>query len=393
MAFRSPQSDTDSDSTHSVYSSAKDSPSDLLLASTPRESASSKMSDDRVSALEQALSELQAGTQQRFDTILQLLMEQQRQRTPTPPTIPSPTPRIRAPPPALPSEFDGDRSKGPAFLNSCQTYIRLCPDSFSDDQVKITWSLSYMKSGRAAKWAARVFKYEEDERNPKFLDWADFRDEFRKEFCPAHSDAAAINKLETTSYFQRTRLVDEYRDEFLDLITEAGYTDPKTLVVKFRRGLNPQVQNAVATMAAGRPSDTSPTHWYEAARNVDQNRASNEAFQSSFRSSAPARPTTSGILCPPTLAHVCPSPGHPVPMDVDASQKRDALPLSCYRCKKPGHKSPECPQRFDVRTFTIQDLESELAERMAQLDVVSVEDSPAEPEENSEKLDFVKDDE
>ena len=195
------------------------------------------------------------------------------------------------------------------------------------------------------------------------------------------------------SYFQRTRSVDEYLDEFLDLITEAGYTDPKTLVVKFQRGLNPQVQNAVATMAAGRPSDTSPTHWYEAARNVDQNRASNEAFQSSFRSSAPTRLTTSGILRPPTLAHVRPSPGHPVPMDVDASQKRDALPLTCYRCKKPGHKSPECPQRFDVRTFTIQDLESELAERMAQLDVVSVEDSPAEPEGNSEKLDFVKDDE
>jgi len=149
-----------------------------------------------------------------------------------------------------------------------------------------------MKSGRAAKWAARVFKYEEDEGNQRFLDWSDFRDEFRKEFCPAHSDAAAINKLETMSYFQGTRSVDEYLDEFLDLIAEAGYTDPKTLVVKFRRGLNPQVQNVVATMTAGRPSDTFPTAWYEAARNVDQNRTSNEAFQSSFCSSTPARLVT-----------------------------------------------------------------------------------------------------
>jgi len=250
-----------------------------------------------------------------------------------------------------------------------------------------------MKSGRANKWAARIFKYEEDEGNPRFLDWSDFRDEFQKEFCPAHSDAAAINKLETTSYFQRTRSVDEYLDKFLDLIAEAGYTDPKTLVVKFRRGLNPQVQNMVATMASGRPSDIFPTAWYEAARNIDQNRASNEAFQSSFRSSAPARPVTSGILRPPTMAHVTPSPGHPVPMDVDANRRRTMLPLSCYRCKKPGHKSPDCPLRFDVRTFTIQDLESELAERMAQLDVVPVEDSPAEPEESSEKLDFAQDDE
>jgi len=31
--------------------------------------------------------------------------------------------------------------------------------------------------------------------------------------------------------------MDEYLDEFQDLITEAGYSDLKTIVVKFRRGL------------------------------------------------------------------------------------------------------------------------------------------------------------
>jgi hypothetical protein len=366
------------------------------------------MSDERLSTLEQALADSEARqieTQKQlehlvngFQHLQQLILQQQHTSHPKspPPEKPLPPPitsRIRAPPPALPSEFDGDRNRGPAFLNSCQTYIRLCPDSFSDDQAKITWSLSYMKSGRAAKWAARIFKYEEDEGQAKFLDWMDFREEFRKEFCPANSDAAAINRLETTSYFQRTRSVDEYLDEFLDLIAEAGYTDPKTLVVKFRRGLNPQVQNAVATMSAGRPSDVSPTAWYEAARTVDQNRASNEAFQSSFRNPPPVRPIASGILRPPTMAHVSPSPGHPVPMDVDANRRRTALPPTCYRCKKPGHKSPECPLRFDVRTLTIEDLESLLEDKYAKLDVVPTDDSLTEPEEVSEKPDFVKDDE
>ena len=62
---------------------------------------------------------------------------------------------------------------------------------------------------------------------------------------------AAINVLESTSYFQESRSVDNYLDEFIDLITEAGYTDPKIVVVKFRRGLKPEIQNAIAMMAYG----------------------------------------------------------------------------------------------------------------------------------------------
>ena len=42
--------------------------------------------------------------------------------------------------PALPSEFNGDRTKGMSFLNSCQTYIRLCPDEFRDEQTKVVWA-------------------------------------------------------------------------------------------------------------------------------------------------------------------------------------------------------------------------------------------------------------
>ena len=42
--------------------------------------------------------------------------------------------------------------------------------------------------------------------------------------------------------------MDDYLNEFLDLIAESRYTDPKTLVVKFRRGLDLQIQNVVAIM-------------------------------------------------------------------------------------------------------------------------------------------------
>ena len=103
-----------------------------------------------------------------------------------------------------------------------------------------------------------------------------------------------INKLESTTYYQKSQSLDDYLDEFMELVAEAGYTDPKIIVVKFRKGIDPQIQNTIATMAYGRPSDTSPQNWYEAAKNIDQNCVANEAFKTAYRTpmSAPTRLTT-----------------------------------------------------------------------------------------------------
>ena len=98
--------------------------------------------------------------------------------------------------PATPPDFNGERSEGLAFLNSCQTYLHLCLEEFPDEQTKIIWAMSYMKTGRAQKWTAHVFRWElsaENMGHTRFLDWEDFKDEFHKEFTPAHADALAIN--------------------------------------------------------------------------------------------------------------------------------------------------------------------------------------------------------
>ena len=108
--------------------------------------------------------------------------------------------------------------------------------------------------------------------------WGDFEQQFRLHFFPVNVEANAINTLEGTSYHQGNRTVDDYLDSFQALVSDAGYTDPQTVVVKFRQGLRLGIQNQIATMPYRRPADTNPDAWYRAARRIDQVHLANEAF-------------------------------------------------------------------------------------------------------------------
>ena len=172
---------------------------------------------------------------------------------------------------------------------------------------------------------------------------------------PSHdtnAEADAINALEGTSYHQGIRTVDDYLDSFQALVSDAGYTDPQTLVVKFRRGLRVGIQSQIATMPYGRPADTDPDAWYKAARRIDQARLANEAFQSVSRSAPsaalktvstqpPPLPVARLPLALPPLVTPKPPPTTPsmgVSMDVDVTRKARSLPpRGCYQCGDANH--------------------------------------------------------
>lgn len=288
--------------------------------------------------------------------------------------------------PSPPSVFGGDRSEGKAFLTSCRTYIRLCPESFDDEEQKIIWAMSYMKDGRAARWAAREFEQEVADGELRFIDWADFEEKFSEEFTPLNREVDAVNVLETSAYHQGRKSVDDYLDRFRDLIHDSGYTDNKTIVVKFRRGLDRRISNALAGMTSGRPSDTDPDAWFRLAVQMDQNRAADEAFYAPQRSAAPPPvPTSSrpGLLSVPKpssgarptyFAHATPTPGNPVSMDIDAARKGKTPSDACRRCGRIGHWGKDCPDRFDVRLMNVDELQTLLEDKLAAKDV-----APAEP--------------
>ena len=161
-------------------------------------------------------------------------------------------------------------------------------------------------------------------------------------------------------------------------------------------------------MASGRPTDNNSDGWYEAAQRIDQARSANDAFCSTQRAATPAVRTAPGFvrLTPPTrsvasvsplhgthlprpFAHAAPTPGNPVPMDVDASRMRSSLPETCFRCKKPGHRKAECPLRFDVRTMTQDEREDFIEHLLATKDMVSA--PLPDPEEHEEAVDEEED--
>jgi hypothetical protein len=61
------------------------------------------------------------------------------------------------------------------------------------------------------------------------------------------------------------------------------YGDNKTVVIKFRRGLDPTLQNQVALLGDGAQDFDDPEGWYKAARKVARNREANEAFVETSR--------------------------------------------------------------------------------------------------------------
>jgi len=130
-------------------------------------------------------------------------------------------------------------------------YLCLAPEQFSCDEEKIFWTLAFFKDRRAARWSENLFCQKVDTSVFPIQSWADFKQQFRSQFFPVNAEADAINALEGSLYYQGNRTVDDYLDSFLTLVSDAGYTDPRTLVVKFRRGLKTNIQSQITTMPFG----------------------------------------------------------------------------------------------------------------------------------------------
>jgi hypothetical protein len=322
------------------------------------------MDEERFQQMEKRFNEQAEATRAMNKTLnkfLAVMANQEATRDVAPPPPASQPPVItplkashssRVNPGAL-SNFDGDRAQGCTFLTSCELYISLSQSDFVEDQVRIHWALSYFKGGRVVTFAERVIRQGMRTGKMCFASWDEFREEFMAAFCPENKVTTALMRLESDQYFQGKQNVEAYIDEFKDLIDLSGYTDPITIVLKFRRGLNPTTQDRIAESGTDRLQDRDFDSWFKAAHCLDLNHLANEAFHYASRRplthsapaltthSAPQRtpfsfirshsPTTATPAAMHTPSRALP-PG--IPMDVDCTRTLRPIAQTCYRCGK-----------------------------------------------------------
>src|SRR3981189_1334683 len=126
-------------------------------------------------------------------------------------------------------------------------------------------------------------------------------------------------RLESDQYHQDRRAISEFIDEFQELVDLSGLTDPIAIVLKFRRRLNPAIQDKIGE-SESQPGNADIEGWYTKAQCIDLNRLTNLAFNTihtrptatrtppNFRSVLPRIP----FRTPPPIATV-PNPPPPTP--------------------------------------------------------------------------------
>jgi hypothetical protein len=171
------------------------------------------MDDERFQQMEKRLNEQADATRAMNETLNKFItimsnIEVAKSVAPPPPvspplvTIPlqaSQASRVKL---GVPSNFDGDRAQGCAFLMSYELYISLTASDFVDEQVCIHWALSYFKGRCTACFAKHILWQELRSGKMCFASWSNFMEEFVLMFCPENEATTALMWLESDHYFQ-----------------------------------------------------------------------------------------------------------------------------------------------------------------------------------------------
>lgn len=250
----------------------------------------------------------------------------------------------------MPKPFTGKRTELKRFLQDALVYLLVNKEIYDNDQKKVAFVLSFMTEGAAGFWKedflTRVFE-DADKNNaePNLGTFSAFKKAVEESFSPYDAPGDAIDEMRKLRMTSQSSL-DEHIARFKNLVTQSGLEADSVLAEDlFQKSLTLPLLRRLLNRA-NPPSTLS--EWYKMAsrlHNIDRKlqdtrRRNNEA---------PGPGQKNGLEKKTFFHKLEPKDSNTMPLGVDllCSDERIALMKkgACFRCKKIGHLSKDCPDK------------------------------------------------
>ncbi|KAJ3560356.1 hypothetical protein NP233_g10891 [Leucocoprinus birnbaumii] len=152
----------------------------------------------------------------------------------------------------VPDVFDGSSpEKLETFITQCQLYFRSNPKSFTTDESRVNFAMTYL-TGTALNWFEVCLQQEEDGvMLTCVVDWYDFVAELRNTFGVANPKEEAAEALEALTMKSGEKIAN-YTIQFLKHSSKLSWND-EYLTHRFYKGLPNRIQDILSQRKAGKP--------------------------------------------------------------------------------------------------------------------------------------------
>ena len=295
-----------------------------------------------------------------------------------------------------PDPYDGsDPSKLHAFLSQCRLTFRSRPNDFTNDQIKITYAVSWLK-GTALRWYEPNLELLDEDLPDYALYWVAFEEALKATFGEPDPVTAATTKLDQLLMKDHHHIT-RYNVEFNEYAALTGYND-HALYTRYYKGLAPRLKDALVysgkpTTLAGlctraqaldlrywerkdeeRPKGAPSTHSSSSVASTSQSPKTHSSQpKKNFKTSTPA--ASSSKPKKPDFSDVLGPDGKLLPEEKERRKKHNL----CLICASKDHFSDKCPSRKTPAKARAADLETIVDDDEQSIDSASEDESSGSP--------------